>query len=64
MRKIKNIKMNSDYDFNQLVLEHHIVPTRIYRTCDMKRLIVAPRTIWSKDYWNAKKCKVKKFKYK
>ncbi len=58
---MKNIRMNLDYDFNHLVLEHHIVPTRIYRTCDMKRLMVAPRTIWSKDYGNAKK--VKKIKW-
>ena len=57
---MKNIKMNSNYDFNHLVLEHHIVPTRIYGTCDMKRLIVAPSTIWSKNYWNSMRSKVKK----
>lgn len=55
MSILKKVKVYLNDDFNRLVLEKHIVPTTIYRKRDVKRFIVAPRTIWGNP--NAKRAK-------
>ena len=40
---------NENYDFNDSVLNKHIVPTTIYSNNDVRSFAVKPRSIWHLD---------------